>query len=224
MHRDDGRATEASRLDADEPGRVGFHEDLDIIGLRSSQAMQHDTARAVAFVLLDVKKRLRIARPHDVSGRPDDAVGKVRLALKVADRDRQHLGAEVVGAPGELRMVGRMTGAGEMKKRLSLSPRIAIDQHRLRAAFARLAASDAALAAGTKARVIGPRPVDLRRLAVILFEARAHFALEFFLQAKRRRQHRVGVGVLVLSSARMSGGSRLGSRSTSRQLSALIQL
>ena len=95
-------------------------------------------------------------------------------------------------------MIGRMTRASEMKKRLSLGARIAVDQHRLRAAFARLAAIDAALAAGTKARVIGPRPIDLRRLAVILFEARAHFALELFLQAKRRRQHRVGIGVLGL--------------------------
>src|ERR1700722_10308886 len=95
-------------------------------------------------------------------------------------------------------MIGRMTRASEMKKRLSLGAGVAVDQHRLRAALARLAAIDSALAAGTKARVIGPRPVDLRRLAVILFEARAHFALELFLQAKRRRQHRVGVDVLGL--------------------------
>src|ERR1700684_3753399 len=85
-----------------------------------------------------------------------------------------------------------------MKKRLSLGACIAVDQHRLHAAFAGLAAIDAALAAGTKARVIGPWPVDLRRLAVILFEARAHFALELFLQAERPRQHCVGIGVLSL--------------------------
>src|ERR1700722_4336395 len=95
-------------------------------------------------------------------------------------------------------MIGRMTRAREMKKPLPLGPRIAVDQHRLFAAFAGLAAMDAALAAGTKARVIRPRPVDLRGLAVILFETRAHFALELFLQAKRRRQHRVRVGVLSL--------------------------
>ena len=102
-----------------------------------------------------------------------------------------------------------MTRAGEMKKRLSLGARVAIDQYRLLAAFARLAAINAALAAGTKARVIGPWPIDLRRLAVVLFEARAHFALELFLQAKRWRQHRVGVGVLGLHRRRMSAGSRL---------------
>src|ERR1700722_12120486 len=139
--------------------------------------MQHDTARPVALVLLDVEKRLRVARPDDLSGRPNDVVGKVRLALEVADCNCQHLGAEVVGAPGELRMVRRMTGAGEMKKRLSLGARVAVNQHRLRAARAGLAAVDAALAAGTKPRIIRPWPVDLRRLAVILFEARAHFAL-----------------------------------------------
>src|ERR1700722_13927441 len=95
-------------------------------------------------------------------------------------------------------MIGRMTRAGQMKKRLSLGARIAVDQNRLLTAFARLAAINATLAAGTKARVIGPRPIRLRRLAVILFEARPHFALELFLQAKRRRQHRVGIGVLSL--------------------------
>ena len=198
MHRDNGRAAETRGLNANEPGRIGFREDLDVVGLRAPEAMQHDPARAMALILLDVEKRLRIARPYDVSGRPDDAVHKVRLALKVADGDRQHLGAELVGGPGEFRMVGRMTGGGEMKKRLSLRARVAVDQHRLCAAFARLAAIDAALTAGTKARVIGPRPVDLRRLAVILLEARAHLALELFLQAERRRQNRVGVGVLGL--------------------------
>src|SRR3984957_6073161 len=94
-----------------------------------------------------------------------------------------------------------MTRASEMKKRLSLGACIAVDQHRLGAAFARLAASDAALAAGTKAGGIGPRPTALRRFAVILFEGRAHFALELFLQAERRRQHRVGVGVLSLQES-----------------------
>ena len=119
MHRDNGRAAETRRLNANEPSRVGFHEDLDVVGLRGPQAMQHHPARAMALVLLDVKKRLRIPRPDDVPGRPDDTVDKVRLALKVADRDGQHLGTEVVGAPGELRMIGRMTRASEMKKSLS---------------------------------------------------------------------------------------------------------
>src|SRR5580698_133866 len=87
-------------------------------------------------------------------------------------------------------MIGRMTRASEMKKRLSLGAGVAVNQHRLRAALAGLPAIDAALAAGTKARVIGPRPVDLRRLAVILLEASAHCALDLLLQSKRRRQSR----------------------------------
>src|SRR5271156_5530872 len=91
-----------------------------------------------------------------------------------------------------------MPGAGEMKKSLSLGARIAVDQHRLRAALAGLAAIDAALAAGAKARVIGPWPVDLRRLAVIRLEACAHFALELFLQSERRRHNGIGIGVLRL--------------------------
>ena len=89
------------RLNADEPGRVGFHEDLDVVSLRGPQAMQHHSAGAVALVLLDIEKRPRIAHPHDVSCRPHDTVDKVRLALNVADYNCQHLGAEVVRAPGE---------------------------------------------------------------------------------------------------------------------------
>src|ERR1700721_2552179 len=94
-----------------------------------------------------------------------------------------------------------MTPAREMKKRLALGARIAVDQHRLGAAFAWLAASDATLAPGAKAGVIGPGTIDLRRLAVILFEARAHFALELLLQAERRRQHRVSIRVLSLQES-----------------------
>ncbi len=185
-------------LQADEPGRVVFHEHLNVVDLRGPQPMQHDAARTMALVLLDIEKRLRIARPDDLSGRPDDAIDEVRLALEVADCNGQDLGAEVVGAPREFRMVGRMARGGEMKKRLSPGARIAVDQHRLPAAFAGLAAIDAVLAAGAIARVIGPGPVDLRRLAVVLLEALAHFALELFLQTERRRQNRVGVGVLGL--------------------------
>ena len=55
----------------------------------------------MALILLDVEKRPRIARPHDVPGRPDDVVDKVRLPLEVADCNGEDLGAEVVGAPGE---------------------------------------------------------------------------------------------------------------------------
>src|SRR5947209_19260388 len=98
-------------------------------------------------------------------------------------------------------MIGGMAGAREMKKRLSIGPRIAVEQHRLNAPCARLPAKDATLAAGTKAGVIGPGTVDLRRLAVILFEARAHFAPKLFLQAERRRQYRVGVSVLRLEES-----------------------
>ena len=58
MHGDNGRAAKSRGLNADEPGRVGLHEDLDIVGLRIPQAMQHHTARSVALVLLDVEKRL----------------------------------------------------------------------------------------------------------------------------------------------------------------------
>src|SRR5260370_34771837 len=99
-----------------------------------------------------------------------------------------------------------MTRASEMEERLSLGACIAVDQHRLGAALARLAAVDAALAAGAKPRVIRPRPIDLRRLAVILFETRAHFALELFLQIERRRQDHVGVGVLSLEERPDIGG------------------
>ena len=54
------------------------------------------------------------------------------------------------------------------------------------------------LAAVAKARVIGPRPVDLRRLAVVLLEARAHLALKLLLQGQCRREQRVGISVFGL--------------------------
>src|ERR1700689_1306845 len=133
--------------------------------------MQHDPARAVVLVLFDIEKRRRIAGPDDVSGRAPYTVREVPLAFEIANGDGQDLGAEIVGAPGEFRMVGRMAPAGEMKESLSLRARVAVDQHCLCAAVAGLAAIDAALAAGTKARIVGPWPVDLRRLAFILLEA-----------------------------------------------------
>ena len=105
-----------------------------------------------------------------------------------------------------------------MKKRLALGPRVAVDQHRLRAALARLSAIDAVLAAVAKARVIGPRPVDLRRLAVVLLEARAHLALKLLLQGQRRREQRVGIGVFGLQEranvARQLRSDRAGPRAS----------
>ena len=152
----------------------------------------------MVLVLLDVEKCARIARPDDVVGRVDDAVGEVLAALDVAHANGENFRAEIVGAPGELRVIGRMGGGGEMKERLALGPRVAVDQHHLLAAVARSSAIDPMLAAVTVARIIGPGPVDLRRLAVVLLEARPHFAHELFLQLGRRREQRVGIGVLRL--------------------------
>ena len=199
MHRNDGGAAEARGFYADEPGRIVLHEHFDVVGLRGREPMQHDAAGAVTLILLDIEKRQRIAPSKQClrSLRRRGRQGPSR-ARKVANRNGQHLGAEVVGAPGEFRMIRRMAPADEMKERLALGARVAVDEHRLRAAPAGLAAIDAALAAATKAGVIGPWPVDLRRLAVILLEARAHLALELFLQAERRRQNGVGIGVLGL--------------------------
>ena len=206
VHRDDGRSSEPGRFDADEPGRIVLYEHFDVVALCCPEPMQHDPARAMVLILLDIEKRRRIAGPHNVSGRAPYTVREIPLAFEVANRDGQDLGAEVVRAPGEFRMVGRMAPAGEMKERLSFGPRVAIDQHGLRAALAGLAAIDAPLAAGTKARVIGPRPVDLRRLAVVFLEARAHFAPKLFLQPGGRRQNRVGIGVFGLEQRADVGG------------------
>ncbi len=206
MHRDDGCAAEASGFDTDEPGRVVFREHLDVVALRCPEPMHHDPAGPMALVLLDIKKRLRIPGPDDVSGRAGDAIGKVLLSQEIANGDGQDFGAEVVGAPGEFGMVGRMACGREMKKGLSLRPRVTVDQHCLRAALARFAAIDATLAAAAKTRIIGPRSIDLRRLAVVLLEARAHLALEVLLQAARRRQNGVGIGVLGLEQRADVGG------------------
>ena len=77
---------------------------------------------------------------------------------------------------------GEWRPPAKWKNAFPLGARVAVDQHRLGAALAGLAAIDAPLAAGTKARVVGPWPVDLRRLAFILLEAGAHFAPKLFLQ------------------------------------------
>jgi hypothetical protein len=62
------------------------------------------------------------------------------------------------------------------------------------------------LPAGAESRVIGEGPVDLRRLAVVLLEARTHLALELFLQRAPRRERRVGVGVLLFDQRTDVGG------------------
>ena len=138
VQRDDGRAAESRRLDANEPGRIVFRENLDVLALRRPQPMQHDAARTMAFVLLDIEERARIARPDDIAGRAADAVGEVLLAHKVANRDGENSRAEIVGAPREFGVVGRMARAGQLKKRLALGTRVAVDQHRLRDALARV--------------------------------------------------------------------------------------
>src|SRR5271155_2624354 len=106
----------------------------------------------MVLVLLDVEKGLRIARPDDVVSRVDHAVGEVLAALDVANANGEKFRAEIVGAPGELRVIGRMGDGGEMKERRPFRPLVAIDQHHLLAAAARPPAKDPMLAAVTIAR------------------------------------------------------------------------
>ena len=82
-----------------------------------------------------------------------------------------------------------MGGRGDAEERLALRARVAVDENRLLAARAECSAIDPMLPALAEARVIGKRPVDLRRLAVVLLETGAHLALEFALQRGRRREH-----------------------------------
>ena len=151
MHGDDRRAPEPRRLDRDEPGRVVLGENLDVLVLRGPEPMQHHPAGAMVLVLLDVEERIRIARPDDVAGRAGNTVSEVLPALHVPNGDDVELRAEIVRAPGELGVVGRMARGGKMKERLSLSARVAVDQQRLLAALARPSAVDAMLPALAKA-------------------------------------------------------------------------
>ncbi len=198
VHGDHRRAAEPGRLDPDEPRGVVLAENLGVFALRGSEPMQPHPTRSMVLVLLDVEKRLRIARPHDVAGRAADTVGEVLPALHVSDGDDMHFRTETVGTPGEPGVVGRMTGGGELEVRLSPSARVAIDQHRLLAARARPPAIDAMLPAAAKSRIVGPGTVDLRRLAVVLLEPRAHLADQLRLQRQRRSEQRVGVSVFRL--------------------------
>ena len=150
------------------------------------------------LVLLDIEKRLRIAGPDDVVGRVGDAIGKILAPLDVAYPDRQHFGAELVEAPGEFRVIGRMRGCGQAKERPAFGANVAIEQNHLVTAFAGPAAVDPILAALAISRIIGPRPVDLRRLAIVLPEPRPHLANKLPLQLGSRREQCVGVGVLRL--------------------------
>src|ERR1700746_2291623 len=105
--------------------------------------MQHHSERTMVLVLLDMEKGLRIARPDDAAGRIDDAVGEVLAPLEVAYADGEKFRAEIVGAPGEPCMIGRMGDGGEMKERRAFRACVAIDQHRLLAPAARPPAIDA---------------------------------------------------------------------------------
>ena len=91
----------------------------------------------MVLVLQNVEKLGGISRPHDLAARVLDEVGKVGFARDVAHADRVHLGALVVGAPGEFAMIGRMARRAEMKERLALGAGVAVDQHGLLAAAAR---------------------------------------------------------------------------------------
>ena len=95
-------------------------------------------------------------------------------------------------------MIGRMGRRDATKERLAFGARVAVDQHRLRPAFARPAAVDAVLPALAIARIIGPGPVDLRRLAVVFLEPPPRLVDKLPLQIGGRREQRVGVGVLRL--------------------------
>ncbi len=189
---------EPRRREADEPGGVRLGEDLGVLALVGPEAMQHHPERTMTFVLLDIEEPLRIARPDHFVGGVDDKVAEIFASLEVADADGQHFGADLVEAPGEFRVIRRMTGCGATKERLVLGARVAVDQNRLLPALPGSAAVNSVLAAGAKARIIGPGPVDLRGFAVVLFDPRPHLADEFLLQLGGRREQRIGVSVLRL--------------------------
>ena len=102
--------------------------------------MQHHPPRAMIFVLLDIEEARRVGGPHRFAGRVLDAIAEVRLAREVAHADRVHLRALVVGAPGEPGVVGRPAGERQVEEPLALGARVAVDEDRLLAAAARLAA------------------------------------------------------------------------------------
>ena len=77
MHRDDRRGAAARRVDADEPGGVGFLIDLDIVACRRSDPVQQHPAGPMILIEADVKKAQRIARPDDMAGAIADGVVEV---------------------------------------------------------------------------------------------------------------------------------------------------
>ena len=162
----------------------------------------------MALVLLDIEEPRRVARPDDVGRGVDDAVGEVLPRGEIAHAKGQELRAELVGAPGELGVIGRMARRREAEEGLAGGERVAVDEDRLLAAVARPAAEDAVLAARAEPRIIGPGTVGLRRLAVVLLDPRPHFGDQGFLQVRGRGERRVGVGVLLFEQRPDVGGER----------------
>ena len=208
VHGNDRSAGEPRRRDRDEPGGIGLLENDGVLALRGAEAMQHHPPGAMVFVLRDVEKGARIARPHGVAGGVLDAVGQVGARGDVAHADRIHLGALVVGAPGEFPVIGRMARAREVEERFRVGALVAVEQHRFLAARARPAAEDALLAAVAEARIIGPGAVRLGNLAVVLLQPRAHLAHELALKRAGRPENLVGVGVLRLEQRANVGRQR----------------
>ena len=201
VHVDHRRAAGERARDADEPGGIRLGEDFRVLALIRPEPVQHHAERAVALVLLDIEEPGRIARPDDVGRGVDHAVGEVLPRGEIAHAKGQEFRAELVGAPGEFRMIGRMARRREAEEGLAGGERVAVDEDRLLAAVARPAAEDAVLAARAEPRIIGPGAVGLRRLAVVLLDPRPHFGDQGFLQVRGRGERRVGVGVLAFRAA-----------------------
>ncbi len=163
--------------------------------------MEQDAPGAVVLVDRYVEEAVRVARPDSVAGRVLDTVDKVLARGEVADADGEKLGALVVGAPSNLAMIRRMSRVEKVKKGLAGRQGVAVDQHSLLAAGARRAAENSMLPAMTIAGVIGVGAVRLRRLAVVLFEAGAHFADKFAPKHLERSENIRGISVFGVEMA-----------------------
>ena len=99
-----------------------------------------------------------------------------------------------------------MGGGAEIEEFLAGGQGVAVEQDLLLSAVARPAADEPMLAAFAKARIVAPRPIRRRRLAVVLLQPGAHFGFQFALQVERRRHYRLGIGVLRFEPRAYVGG------------------
>ena len=172
--------------------------DQDVVRSRRAGNVAPDLDRAVVVVEADIEHRLAVAGPDDAAARVGHLVGEVAAGGEVADADGERLRALVVDGVGEQSMVMAVGDGAELPVGLVRGFLVAVEQHGLGAAGARLPAYERVLAAGDVAHVVGPGAVRGGDGAVVLLDPPLHLREQGVLQVGGVREPGLGMGVLRL--------------------------